>query len=113
MNSTKLSWAISHIRWLNNTVPPPDIDMYYQNSILYSENNVCYSEASLNLAKAKVIFGSKLNQHRIQIYIPKIFLYSRTQKLAYKPALSECSLGLKMYREKAYIYLEHTLDAVT
>jgi len=32
------------------------------------------------LAEAKVIFGSKLNQHGIQIYIPKIFLYSRTQK---------------------------------
>jgi hypothetical protein len=80
MNSTKLSWSISRIRWFNNTVPPPDMDMYHQKSILYPGNNVCYSQASHNLAKAKVVFGSKLNQHGIQIYIPKIFLYSRTQK---------------------------------
>jgi hypothetical protein len=91
------------------------MDMSPNNSILYSENNVCYSQASHNLANAKVVFGSKLNQHAIQIYILKIFLYSRTQKnwLRHKSALSECSFGLRMYRGKAYIYLEHNLDAVT
>jgi len=32
-----------------------------KHSILYSENNVCYAQASHNLAKTKVVFGSKLN----------------------------------------------------